>query len=136
LLTHPVNIREFGKFPFTNKLLARLKTSRKTQVMVSASESEETNFYDNLTSQLRRTSQSLDQTLHLLKSSYQIGTQNAAFVKARHRLFSELKLYGDFIHPSAIDAVTNIKHVEDEKVMVEEANCYLLKVTAIKASLT
>jgi hypothetical protein len=26
--------------------------------------------------------------------------------------------------------------VEDEKVMVEEANCYLLKVTAIKASLT
>ena len=26
--------------------------------------------------------------------------------------------------------------VEDEKVMVEEANCYLLNVTAIKASLT
>jgi hypothetical protein len=29
-----------------------------------------------------------------------------------------------------------VQTVEDEKVMVEEANCYLLKVTAIKASLT
>jgi hypothetical protein len=30
----------------------------------------------------------------------------------------------------------HLERVEDEKVMVEEANCYLLKVTAIKASLT
>jgi hypothetical protein len=32
--------------------------------------------------------------------------------------------------------IFNAGSVEDEKVMVEEANCYLLKVTAIKASLT
>jgi len=81
--------------------------------MGSTSEYEETNFYDNLTSHLRGTSQSLNETLHLLRSSYQIEAQNAAFVKARHRLFSELKLYGDFIHPSAIDAVTNVKQTTE-----------------------
>jgi len=36
----------------------------------------------------------------------------------------------------ASDSMSTCGSVEDEKVMVEEANCYLLKVTTIKASLT
>jgi hypothetical protein len=47
------------------------------------------------------------------------------------------------IRSLACDMVSGINYkclpvvfVEDEKVMVEEPNCYLLKVTAIKASLT
>src|SRR5277367_1388791 len=81
--------------------------------MVASFKSEESNVYDDLVSHLTRTVHSIDETMHLLSSIYQAGTQNAAFVKARHGLFCELKLYGEIIHPCAIDVVTGVKQTTE-----------------------
>src|SRR5579862_8697896 len=87
--------------------------------MQSTSRSYE-NVFEELVDSLNRTSASIEDALNRLKTAYDARLQLDQFTaQARHRLFCELRLYGENVYPVTLDFITRTKTAFDTLSHVE-----------------